>query len=97
MPAMTSKYESLKDYCRANNRICPMPQRWNELFNLLRKKKPKKPYLPLILAAWWEASAIDKQTRFFQHLEWAEKNDQIDEISAFIHGLPEKDWFHIGD
>lgn len=94
---MVKDIAKLKEYSRLNNRICPMPQRWNELFNLLRNKKPKEPSLPLILAAWWETSALDKQIRFFQHLEWAEKNEQIDEISTFILGLPESDWFHIGD
>jgi len=94
---MATEIGKLKEYSRLNNRICPMPLRWNELFNLLRNKKPKEPAVPLILAAWWEVSAMDKQARFIQHLEWAEKNDQIDEISDFIYGLPEADWFHIGD
>lgn len=85
------------DYCKDSNRICPIPQRWNELFKLLRDKKPKEPSAPLILAAWWETSAIDKQIRFFQHLEWADKKGQLDEISAFIYSLAENEWHHLGD
>jgi hypothetical protein len=55
---MSSIIEGLKEYCKTNNRICPMPMRWNELFNLLRNKKLKEPSLPLILDTWWEASAM---------------------------------------
>lgn len=73
-----------------------MPMRWNELYNLLSNKKPKEPSLPLILAAW-DSGALFKQLRFFEHLEWAEKQNQLEEISDFLHGLNEKDWFHIGD
>jgi len=81
---MTSNIEGLKDYSRINYRICPMPQNWNELFNLLRYKKPKEPSVPLILAAWWEVTAQDKQNRFFEHLEWTGKQGQINEMSDYI-------------
>jgi len=30
-----------------------------------------EPSLPLILAAWWEASDKDKRTRVHSHLRWA--------------------------
>ncbi|MFH0841593.1 MAG: hypothetical protein V1903_03120 [Bacteroidota bacterium] len=53
--------------------------------------------MPLILAAWWEAGALFRQLRFFEHLDWVEKQNQLDEISDFIYGLPENEWFHPGD
>lgn len=74
-----------------------MPIRWNELYNILREKKPQDPPLPLILAAWWEVGALLKQLRFIEHLVYAEKQNQLDEISEFLHRLPEDEWFHLGD
>ncbi len=94
---MTADIETLKEYCKANKRVCPVPVRWNDLFNLLKDKKPKEPSPPLILAVWWEVGAIFKQMRFFEHLEWAEKQNQIDEISKYIYSLSEDEWFHFGD
>lgn len=94
---MTADIETLKEYCKANKRVCPVPLRWNDLFNLLKNKKPKEPSPPLILAVWWEAGAISKQMRFFEHLDWAEKQNQLEEISSFIYGLSEEEWFHFGD
>ena len=42
-------------YCRENSRVCPMPQRWNALWELLPNRKRVgggwEPPLPLILAA----------------------------------------------
>lgn len=53
------------EYCQQNNRVCPMPQKWNELYNLLKIKKQNpsggwEPPLPLILAAWYDTSALLK-------------------------------------
>jgi len=53
--------------------------------------------LPLILAAWYEAPALQKQLRLFEHLEWAEKNGQFEEISIFLMNLKEDQWFHLGE
>jgi len=47
--------ESLIAYCRENSRVCPVPQRWNALWELLPDRKRVgggwEPALPLILAA----------------------------------------------
>lgn len=58
----TESFDSLWLYCTANNRICPMPQRWNELFEKLRDRKRVGNGLqlaaPLILAAWSDTPAL---------------------------------------
>ena len=59
--------EQLITYCKDKNRICPQPQLWNEMWNKLNDKKQIgarwQPTLPLILAAWYEASPFSKQQR----------------------------------
>jgi hypothetical protein len=38
-----------------------------------------------------------KMLRLAEHIEWAEKHDNLLEIASFLRDLPEKDWHHIGD
>lgn len=93
-------FESLWKYCQKNNRA--IPKDWNRLYNKLKNKRQKssggwEPSLPLILAAWHETMPIEKQLRFREHLEWAEKQGQIEEIGRYLRELPEEAWFHFSE
>lgn len=74
-----------------DGRICPQPQRWNELWELLPNRERKgagwTPPLPLILAAWWETSDTQKQERFYEHLIWAENHDALGAVLNFLKKL----------
>ena len=94
---MDNKLENLINYCKENDRICPMPTFWLELFDTLKNKKHKEPSVPLILAAWFDTPAILKQLRLFEHIEWAEKNGQIEEVSEYLRDLKEDQWYHLGE
>ena len=92
----------LSAYCRQNGRVCPQPQSWNHLYKLLSNKVQKPsggwtPSLPLILAAWNEASDQDKQARLMEHLSWADLHNDLDRVDRFIRNLPEEKWFHGND
>jgi hypothetical protein len=50
--------------------------------------------LPLILAAWHETDADQKQQRFREHLEWAGSQDQLGMIGAYLRSLNEAEWYH---
>ena len=93
--------EALLVYCQESNRICPMPQMWNELYGMLPGKKRVgggwEPPLPLILAAWHETPGISKQLRLTEHIEWADKMGCLDEVGKYLRNLKESDWFHLGD
>jgi hypothetical protein len=93
--------EELIRYCTDNNRVCPQPQLWNEMWNKLKDKKQIsagwEPPLPLILAAWHASSNGSKQLRFEQHLVWANSHGQLREISDFLISLTEEQWFHTND
>jgi hypothetical protein len=84
-----------------NNRVCPQPQKWQELYEMLPDKKRKgagwEPALPLILAAWWDTPAMSKMLRLREHLEWAEAHGCLEQIFSFLRALPEGQWQHIGD
>jgi hypothetical protein len=99
MSATEDSLESLWAYCGSLNRVCPMPQRWNALFAKLANTSQNPsggwaPPLPLILAAWYDTSAAQKQLRFMEHLDWASEQGRLEEIGSFLRALPEGDWLH---
>ena len=55
---MSETLQSLIEYCRENDRACPMPDDWDCLWDMLPNKRRVGngwvPSLPLILAGWPE-------------------------------------------
>ena len=98
---MSDTVEGLVAYCRENDRVCPLPQRWNQLWEMLPGRSgigaDCQPPPPLILAAWHDTPAMLKMFRLSEHIEWAEKNGSLEAVGNFLRGLREEDWFHIGD
>jgi hypothetical protein len=98
---MTGSLDQLIIYCRENGRVCPVPQQWNRLYEMLPDKSPRgagwEPSAPLILAAWWEASDAAKQERLELHLRWAAEHDALERVEAFVRSLAESEWYHRGD
>lgn len=96
---MSDTPESLIAYCRDNNRVCPLPQRWDALWKLLPNPGGEhgRPLAPLILAAWHDTPAMLKMLRLADHIEWAAKHDALQPVAAFLHGLREDEWFHLGE
>jgi hypothetical protein len=86
---------------RKSSRVCPQPQQWARLYEMLPNKTRRgagwTPALPLILAAWWEASDLAKATRLREHLEWAQTQGVLAEVYDFLRDLPEDQWHHQGE
>ena len=86
---------------KENNRICPQPQKWQQLYDLLSDKKRKgagwEPSLPLILAAWWDTPAMSKILRIREHIEWAATHGNLEQVHEFLRSLPEEEWHHLGE
>lgn len=84
-----------------NNRVCPQPQKWQQLYEMLPNKKRSgtgwEPALPLILHAWSDTPAISKILRLREHIEWAKDHDCLHAIFTFLVNLPESEWHHIGE
>ena len=79
-----------------------MPDEWNQMYSMLRNKiqKPSggwEPSLPLILGSWWHSMPIEKVLRFQEHLKWAEKEGQLDEVGTYLRSISEDRWAHYGD
>ena len=99
--ASSDAVESLITYCRENSRVCPMPQRWSALWDLLpnrtRVGSGWQPPLPLILGAWHDTPGMLKMLRLTEHIEWAAKHGGLDAVARFLRSLPEDEWFHLGE
>jgi hypothetical protein len=75
------------------NRICPKPMVWKELYEIMCKDLnenniPK----PLILAGWNFSSDIEKRNRFIEHLKLIDFNSE-NKIKTFVLNIREEDWY----
>lgn len=97
----SDKLANLLDYVQAERRVCPNPDQWNDLWNLLPDKERVgtgwNPALPLILGAWWHTSVLEKQLRLREHIEYGAKREVLDSIDSFLRGLAPDQWFTRGD
>ncbi len=98
---MAITLEEVLQEAQKNNRVCPQPQRWQELYKVLPDKKRKgggwEPAVPLILAAWWDTPALPKMMRLREHIEWASTHGCLDTVHKYLVELPETEWHHVGD
>jgi len=92
---MKENFETLWGYCKLNNRVCPMPMKWNDLFNMLKDKENLN--LPLILNVWEMSSPLEKNLRFKEHIQSASDHNQLNEIGEYLRNLKEEDWAHYGE
>jgi hypothetical protein len=79
-----------------DGRVCPQPKVWSRLWELLPERRRVgvgwEPPLPLILAAWWEASDSEKRSRFHSHLWWASEHGAIEPVAHLLSSLKPEDW-----
>ena len=76
-----------------------MPQQWNELWEGLPNRTR--------VGGHWRPPPVDfpgcptpgilKMISLAEHIEWAAKHGALESVAAFLRGLPEEEWFHLGD
>ena len=91
--------EMIADYVsqlESEGKVCPMPMRWNELWEMLpgrpRQGSGWNPPALLILAAWNFTSDEEKHERFLLHLNWADKHGVAVQAIEFLQSLTDEDW-----
>jgi hypothetical protein len=82
---------------RKNNRVCPKPDRWIQLYEMLPDKQRSEPAPPLVDAAWDATPSIPKRMCFREHIEWADAHGCLRQVYAFMKSLPEDEWHHMGE
>ena len=95
---MPDSTHSLIAYCREHNRVCPLQQNWNALFEMLPNRRRTavgwEPALPLILQDWDTTPPALKTLRLAEHIEWAAEHGALDAVAAYLRGLAEDQWLH---
>jgi len=91
----------LLEYVKANDRVCPMPVRWSELWQMLpgrtRQGSTWDPPPPLIVKEWWDTPSFAKRDRLAEHIHWAETHGALAEVDRFLRALTESEWAHVGE
>jgi hypothetical protein len=82
---------------RQNNRVCPLPPIWKKLYDALPNKQPQLATAPVTAEEWKQTSAIDKRTRFREHMEWAATQGVLQQVYKALNALPEDRWHHMGE
>ncbi len=92
---------ALIQYVTDNERVCPQPSRWNDLWKMLSGRRQLgdewEPALPLILGAWWHTSTLEKRQRLISHLQYAAATDVLKKVDEYLRSLPETEWAHEHD
>ncbi len=99
-PAVLTVHEAMVEV-RRFNRVCPRPQAWQALYDLIPGKLTTghawQPPPPITGAAWQATSAVPKRMCLREQLEWAEHQGALGEAMRFLRALPEDQWHHVGD
>jgi len=95
---VNEKMTKLIEYVKEGGRICPNPQEWLTLWEMLPDKdrigSGWNPPLPLILAAWSEP-AVFKALRLEEHIRYASDHQVLDQIDDYLRNLKPEQWYII--
>jgi len=94
---MDEKLNSLLEYVKSEGRVCPVPNYWNELWQMLPDRKQKasggwEPSAPIILAAWWDVPALPKMLKLAEHINYAAEHGVLDEVDTYLRALKPDQW-----
>lgn len=86
---------------RRNGRVCPRPDAWLQLYELLPAKRARgpvwQPTPPVAAPAWQACSEVSKRLVLREHVEWAARRGALPALHAFLVALPETSWHHMGE
>jgi len=82
---------------RRNNRVCPNPARWQQLYEMLPNRTANRPTPPLVGVSWQATPSLSKRMCLREHLAWAEAHQSLPQVLDFLKQLPEEEWHHMGD
>ena len=94
--------DELLAYARDDQRVCPRPEQWNRLWQMLPDRHRLanggwEPPAPLILAAWSATSTLAKMARLEEHIRYASDHGVLPQVDRYLRGLAKEEWARIGD
>jgi hypothetical protein len=95
-PVEVSFYEVMS-MAGKDNRVCPQPTRWLEMYRILQEagRSQPLPAQPLTGSAWAATPAMAKRACLREQLEWADRNGCLQRVFEFLQGLPDTDWHYV--
>jgi len=81
---------------RRNNRVCPLPTVWKQVWDYLPNKGTGLPTVPATAAEWSQLPPLQKRSRLREHLEWAAAQGVLQPVYDALRKLPEDRWHHMG-
>jgi ADP-ribosylglycohydrolase len=92
----SERLEDLLSFVRAEGRVCPMPDAWNRLWQMLTGSRGtgggSEPPVPLILAGW-VASPGAKAQRLAEQIRYASEHGALDLVDDYLRNLPTASWY----
>ena len=78
--------DDLIEYVRSEDRVCPVPYKWNVVNKIMGKVVDKTLSLkfpsPFILAAWGAKSDREKRARLIEQITFSHQVGKFDEIRS---------------
>lgn len=83
--------ESLLRYVAADGRICPMPNSWVELREMLGPDPPQI----AILGGWWAVPPVFKMLIVDAQIRYAAEHGKLPMVDRFLRSLSPREWFYV--
>ena len=95
---MSNDKELAIAYVSSKGRICPNPQEWMALSEIISMNGPGRKLAPLILAGWAFTSDAQKRARVIEQIEYVfSSNPELSEaFCKMLYSFSETQWY-IGD
>lgn len=86
---------------RRFNRVCPKPDEWMALYEMLPGKVQQgrlwQPPPPVTGPAWAVTPPMAKRIVLRDHIEWAEQHGALGPVMTFLQSLAESQWHHMDE
>jgi hypothetical protein len=81
---------------RRNNRVCPLPAIWKQVWDYLPNKSSTLSPVPMTAAEWAQLPPLQLRSRLREHLVWADAQGVLPQVLGALRKVPEHRWHHIG-
>jgi hypothetical protein len=83
---------------RRFNRVCPQPEAWQRLYDLLPAGGAgRNAPAPIGGPAWRVTPAMSKRMCLRDQIEWAHEHGTLEAVMQLLKSLPETQWHHMDD
>ncbi|MBI5277450.1 MAG: hypothetical protein HY854_13425 [Burkholderiales bacterium] len=98
MPLVRAKTVAVDEVlllARKNNRVCPLPDEWQRIYQMLPDTPPRL-VRPLVDRDWAQTSSLAKRMVLRDQIEWAASAGLLGHLRDLLAELPEESWHHMG-